>query len=179
MPLTSVEVDSLKNELKEGHEQLKWLEERLEELESQKREATDAIGEADRFLQIQKNSTHAEVLRLKGKQLLDVTLEPGLIINVDELEALEKLHMFRVCRVSANVFEYVHASRFRVTIPCKNYLPLVEKVDIVRVPDARSKFKDDFPRLSEFFLAGAKQMVHEAEVTSTRQVGARFVLFAK
>ncbi|KAK7029013.1 hypothetical protein VNI00_014723 [Paramarasmius palmivorus] len=149
----NVEVDSLKNELKEGHEQLKWLEERLEELESQKREATDAIGEADRFLHIQKNSTHAEVLRLK-----------------DELEALEKLHMFRVCRVSANVFEYIHASRFRVTIPCKNYLPLVEKVEIVRVPDARSKFKDDFPRLSDFFLAGAKQMIHEAEVTSTRQI---------
>uniref|UniRef100_A0A0W0F5T4 Spc7 kinetochore protein domain-containing protein n=1 Tax=Moniliophthora roreri TaxID=221103 RepID=A0A0W0F5T4_MONRR len=149
----SVEVDSLKNELKEGNDQLKWLEERLEELESQKREATSAIAEADRFLQIQKNSTHAEVLRLR-----------------DELEALENLHMFRVCKVNANLFEYVHASRFRVTIPCKNYIPLVEKVDISRMPDARSKLKDDFPRLSDFLLMGAKQLVRDADVSSTRQI---------
>ncbi|EEB89645.1 hypothetical protein MPER_12236 [Moniliophthora perniciosa FA553] len=149
----SVEVDSLKNELKEGNDQLKWLEERLEELESQKREATSAIADADRFLQIQKNSTHAEVLRLR-----------------DELEALENLHMFHACKVNADLFEYIHASRFRVTIPCKNYIPLVEKVDISRTPDARSKFKDDFPRLSDFLLMGAKQLVRDADVRSTQQI---------
>ncbi|KAJ8090525.1 hypothetical protein PM082_002413 [Marasmius tenuissimus] len=145
----NLELDSLKNDLKENTDQLEWLQGRLEDLESQKRETLGAIEQADRYLHIQKNSTHSEVFRLKG-----------------ELEALENLHMFRICKVSANLFEYVYAERFRVVIPCKNHLPLVDRVEITHIPSSRTKSKDDFPRLSVYLLSGANQVVRNMASTS-------------
>ncbi|KAG7095643.1 hypothetical protein E1B28_006366 [Marasmius oreades] len=145
----SLELDSLKNDLKENNDQLQWVQGRLEELESQKEETLAAIAKADRYMNIQKNSTHSEVLRLKA-----------------ELEALESLHMFRICKVDSRLFEYVYAERFRVTIPCSNHIPLVDKVDITRTYDARTKVKDDFPRLSSILLVGAKQIVHSLSLQS-------------
>ena len=76
-----------------------------------------------------------------------------------ELEALENLHMFRVCKVNASLFEYVYAELFLVVIPCKNYLPLVDRVEITRTMSGRTKSKDDFPRLSTYLLSGANQVV--------------------
>ncbi|KAL0576814.1 hypothetical protein V5O48_005184 [Marasmius crinis-equi] len=154
----NLELDSLKNDLKENTDQLAWLQGRLEDLESQKRETLGAIDQADRYLHIQKNSTHSEVFRLKG-----------------ELEALENLHMFRAYKVNPSLFEYVYAERFRVVIPCRNYVPLVDKVDITRTPEGRTKSKDDFPRLSAFLLDGAKQIVCNMAATS-RAVSTRHVV---
>jgi kinetochore protein Spc7/SPC105 len=62
-----VEVEALQAEVAESDAQLQWLQERLEELELEKRGARTAIADANRILHIQKNSTHAELSRLKGK----------------------------------------------------------------------------------------------------------------
>lgn len=158
-------------ELAEGDAQLRWLEERLQEVEAQKREASTAIADSQRVLHIQKNSTRAEVFRLKG--MFAILSGLPLLNNMllpDELEALEDLHMFRTTKVSANHFEYVYASLFRITIPCAKFLPIVSRVDISRVDKTRSKIKDDFPRLSDFLLSAARRMIVEGEDLTVRQV---------
>jgi kinetochore protein Spc7/SPC105 len=60
-------VEALKAELLDGESQLKYLQEKLEDLNLQKLEATTAINEARRIMDIEKNSTTAEIFKLKGK----------------------------------------------------------------------------------------------------------------
>ncbi|KAF5375271.1 hypothetical protein D9758_000082 [Tetrapyrgos nigripes] len=146
------EIDALRNEEKEGLDQLVWLKERLADIEAHKREATTAINEASRLLDLQKNGTRSEVFRLK-----------------EELETLEDLHMFRITKVNANIFEYVYASAYRVSIPCQKYQPVVEKIDIVPVPES-SRHKDDFPRLKNFLLSAAKHMIRNSGESTTRRI---------
>lgn len=62
----SVEVEALRAEVAENISKLEWLQERLRDVDSQKREVTTAINNAKRVLHIQKHSTRAEVFRLKG-----------------------------------------------------------------------------------------------------------------
>lgn len=62
--LTSIEVEALRAEVAEGQAQLLLLQEKVEELDAQKGEASTAIAEARRILHIQKNSTRAEVFKL-------------------------------------------------------------------------------------------------------------------
>lgn len=64
--LASIEVEALQAEVAEGQAQLLWLQERLEEVDAQKREASTAITDARRILHIQKNSTRTEVIKLAG-----------------------------------------------------------------------------------------------------------------
>lgn len=89
---------------------------------------------------------------------------------IDELEALEDLHRFHITRVDEIVFEYVYASHFRITIPCKNYLPIATSVDITRVGNPMTKAKDDFPKLSNILLQAAKALVHRSRPTSCKKV---------
>jgi kinetochore protein Spc7/SPC105 len=60
-------VEALKAELLDGESQLKYLQEKLEDLNLQKLEATTAINEGRRIMDIEKNSTTAEIFKLKGK----------------------------------------------------------------------------------------------------------------
>lgn len=149
----NIEVEALKAEVIEGNGQHVWLQQRLKEAEVDKQETLAAIATTERLLHIQKNSTRSEVFRLK-----------------DELEALENLHMFRVTTVKANMFEYVHASTFRVSIPCRNFQPQVSKIDITRFDKASNRYKDDFPQLSAFLLSSAKQLVVESDDNTVRQI---------
>ncbi|GLB36475.1 putative spc7 kinetochore protein [Lyophyllum shimeji] len=149
----NIEVEALQAEVAESRAKLQSLQERLEETNAQKREAKTAIDDAQRVLHIQKNGTRAEVFKLK-----------------EELESLEDLHMFRVTRVDAEMFEYVYASLFLVSIPCKNFVPIVKRVDVTRVHKTRSKAKDNFPRLSDFLLLMAKEQVVRGENRTTRQI---------
>lgn len=50
----------------EGNAKLGRLQDKLNELSSEKQEATVAIEQAERLIHIQKNSTNAEVFKLKG-----------------------------------------------------------------------------------------------------------------
>ncbi|KAJ3780603.1 Spc7 kinetochore protein-domain-containing protein [Lentinula aff. detonsa] len=156
----NVEVESLRAEVKEANDQLRWLEERLENVALQKQEATSAINDANRLLHIQTNSTRVEVTRLRN-----------------ELQALEDLHMFHISQVQPDIFEYTYASAYQVTVPCQNYLPLVERVDISRVPEIRTKYKDEFPILSSFLLSAAKEYVRDGKAPSIRHIIQRLADF--
>ncbi|KAK0481852.1 Spc7 kinetochore protein-domain-containing protein [Armillaria novae-zelandiae] len=149
----NLEVDALKNEVSEGNEQLKWLGERLEEIELQRHQANTAISEANRILHMQTHSTEAEVFRLRN-----------------ELEALEDMHMLHVAKVNSQLFEYVYASQFRVSIPCVNFLPIVQEVEVQMLDTVRFKYKDDFPRLRKFLVSAANHLVHNTDVVTTRQI---------
>jgi kinetochore protein Spc7/SPC105 len=78
--------------------------------------------------------------------------------------------MFRATKVNANLFEYVYASQLLVSIPCKNFLPIVKRVEVTRLEKARTRFKDDFPRLSNFLLDTAKQQIVHGKNLAVRQV---------
>ncbi|KAJ7042697.1 Spc7 kinetochore protein-domain-containing protein [Mycena alexandri] len=147
-----VEVEALQAEVAESNAQLQWLQERLEELELEKRQARSAIGDANRILHIQKNSTHAELFRLK-----------------EELTSLQDLHMFRATTVLPELFEYEYASQFRVTIPCRNFKPIPGNVEISRLQPSRS-LPDDFPVLSRYFLGHAAQQIPNGKGTTVRQI---------
>jgi kinetochore protein Spc7/SPC105 len=90
---------------------------------------------------------------------------------LDELETLEDLHMFRATKISADLFEYVYASQLQVSIPCKSFVPIVRHVNVMRLDKARAKFKDDFPRLSDFFLDMAKRHIEHRLDPTVRHVG--------
>lgn len=169
--LPSIEVEALQAEVAEGQAQLLWLRERLEEVDDQKREASTAIADAQRILRIQKNSTRAEVFKLAGMRLFGFvhgSLEQKIS---EELEALEDLHMFHTTKVGSDLFEYVYASQLRVSIPCRNFIPLAARVEVAWLDKIRSRHKDDFPRLSNFFLDMSKQHVgHGGKGMVVRQV---------
>ncbi|KAK7064607.1 Spc7 domain-containing protein, partial [Favolaschia claudopus] len=148
----NIEVEALQAEVAESNAQLQWLHERLEELELEKRQAKSAIADGNRILHIQKNSTHAELSRLK-----------------DELSGLQDLHMFHATQVRPELFQYEYASQFLVTIPCRNFKPLSPNVEISRLQSSRS-LPDDFPALSRYFLDNAARQIPEGKTATCRQV---------
>ncbi|KAJ3825277.1 Spc7 kinetochore protein-domain-containing protein [Lentinula raphanica] len=156
----NVEVESLRAEVKEANDQLRWLEERLESVALQKQEATSAIAEADRLLHIQTNSTRVEVIRLRN-----------------ELQALEDLHMFHISNVQPGIFEYTYASAYQITIPCRNYLPLVNQVGILRIPELRSRYKDEFPVMTQFLLSAAEEYIRGSKAPTIRHIIQRLADF--
>jgi len=87
-----------------------------------------------------------------------------------ELEALEDLHMFRATKVNSDLFEYVYASQLRVSIPCRNFVPVAAHMEVTRLEKARSRFKDDLPRLSDFLLDMAKQQIVHGKNLAACQV---------
>lgn len=60
------ELDVYRNDIADGKTKLSRLEETLEDLEYQERDAKTAITTAQRQMDIQKTSTRAEVFRLRG-----------------------------------------------------------------------------------------------------------------
>ncbi|KAF9568515.1 hypothetical protein CPC08DRAFT_625217 [Agrocybe pediades] len=142
----NIEIEALKAELAEGTEQVRSLEERLEEIEMQKREAKNTITNAERILHLKQTSTRLEVFRLKA-----------------ELEVLEDLHMCRITKVNSKLFEYVYASLFHVSIPCDGFIPNMTKVNITRYGKQSTRYKDDFPQLSAFLLNAANLLITEGD----------------
>ena len=62
----SSELEVYRADVSEAKAKLAGLEEKSAEIESQKQEAINAISQAERVIHIQKESTSAEVFRLKG-----------------------------------------------------------------------------------------------------------------
>ena len=60
------ELDVYRNDVADGSAKLARLEETLEDLEDQAREAKTAIGTAQRQMDLQKSNTRAGVFRLRG-----------------------------------------------------------------------------------------------------------------
>ncbi|PPQ73088.1 hypothetical protein CVT26_014738 [Gymnopilus dilepis] len=149
----NIAIQELKDEHAECTDQLRWLQERMDEIEVQRREAKNTITTAQRILHMKQTSTRAEVFRLKG-----------------ELEALEDLHMCRITKVHADLFEYVYGSQFQVSIPCKNFVPVVSKVTITRCGKLNTRYKDDFPRLSTFLMNAAQRLISEGDDLTVREI---------
>jgi multidrug resistance efflux pump len=63
---SSAALDEFRSEVSEANAKLERLEENLRDLEIEKAEMAASIEASQRTLHIQKNSTQAEVLRLKG-----------------------------------------------------------------------------------------------------------------
>ncbi|KAG2117939.1 Spc7 kinetochore protein-domain-containing protein [Suillus discolor] len=150
----SIALEAFRADVDEGKAKLDRLQEKLEEIETQKLETTNAIQVAERQVQVQKNSTHAEVFRLK-----------------DELEALQNLHMLQVTKILPELFEFRYASSYDVSVPCENFCPLVKEVSIMRVQNARLKYKDAFPALSPLMLKTASSLITRSDGNlSVRQI---------
>lgn len=62
----SAELDSFRRDVEEAKGKLGRLQEKLSGAEVEKKEATSAVQEIERVIHTQKNSTRAEVFRLKG-----------------------------------------------------------------------------------------------------------------
>lgn len=61
-------LDGYRTDIAEGTAKVERLQEKLQELESQKTENEQVISDADRKITLHKNSTRAEVFRLKGER---------------------------------------------------------------------------------------------------------------
>ncbi|KAJ7071434.1 Spc7 kinetochore protein-domain-containing protein [Mycena amicta] len=147
-----IEVEALKAELAEHNSRLQWLQERTEEMEEEKRQAQTAIAEANRFLHVQQNSTHAELTRLK-----------------EEIELLQDLHMLRITKVVPELFEYEYAAQLKVSIPCRDFAPVPSKVKITRL-EKRQPQLDDFPELTKYFFDDATRHIPQGESVSARRI---------
>lgn len=77
--------------------------------------------------------------------------------------------MFHATKVNSELFEYIFASQFRVSIPCRNFLPFVEDITIVRTGTLRKKVRDEFPKFSDLTLSTAISYIRASGVRSTQQ----------
>lgn len=84
--------------------------------------------------------------------------------------------MFRATKVNSDLFEYVYASQLLVSIPCRNFMPMIARVEITRLEKAHPRFKDDFPRLSNFLVDMAKQQIVHRKSLAVRQVSYALLL---
>ncbi|KAG6329815.1 hypothetical protein ID866_9275, partial [Astraeus odoratus] len=136
----SAELDTYRRDVEETKGKLNRLQEKLNEVEAQKNDAASAIEGAERLIHVQKNSTRAEVFH--------------------ELEAIQNLHMLAITKVQVDLFEFVYASCYHVSIPCARYQPLAGNIQITRLPDVKTKYKEAFPALSSLVLQTAKDLSH-------------------
>ncbi|TCD62040.1 hypothetical protein EIP91_007535 [Steccherinum ochraceum] len=146
------ELQVYRADVSEAKAKLSRLEEKLSELEDQKKEASAAISDAERIILIQKESTSAEVFKLK-----------------DELEALEDLHMWRCAKLSADSVELVYASRYEVTIPCDDFKPIPSRVNVQKVKGFQLKERSTFPQLMQLMLEGAPLLVRSSQANMSLQ----------
>ncbi|KZP12027.1 hypothetical protein FIBSPDRAFT_755571 [Athelia psychrophila] len=148
------QLEAFQGEVDDGNAKLGRLQEKLDELASEKQEATAAIERAERLIHIQKNSTNADVFRLK-----------------DELESLQNLHLWHAVKIQSDLLELIYASTYRVSIPCMKFVPDVEGVEIRRLEKTSSKIKDAFPGLTDLMLRMAKQaLLQDKGILTTRQI---------
>ncbi|KIJ21478.1 hypothetical protein PAXINDRAFT_159567 [Paxillus involutus ATCC 200175] len=147
-----VELDTFRADVEEATAKLDRLHEKLDEVETQKKETASAIEKAERGIHLQKNSTRAEVFQLK-----------------DELEALQNLHMWKATKIFPDLFEFTYASSYSVSIPCIKFRPVAADIQIRRTENAKTKYKEAFPIMSALMLRTAKQLVTRAEDQSIRQ----------
>ncbi|KAG8220070.1 Spc7 kinetochore protein-domain-containing protein [Butyriboletus roseoflavus] len=149
----SAELDTFHADVKEATTKLDRLEEKLNEVESQKKEVTSVVEDAERRIQMQKNSTRAEIFHLR-----------------DELEAFQSLHMWRVTRVLPELFEFSYASSYCVSIPCIKFRPVIADIQIRRAENDKAKHKEVFPLLSALMLRTANQLVTRNGDQGIRQI---------
>jgi len=161
----STALDVFRADVAETNAKLGRLQEKLEEIEAQKKEASDAIQASQRVTSIQKNGTRAEVFRLRGAFVLIRPCTHGGLdthLQLDELAALEELHLWHTARLSSDLYEFVYAARFCVRVPATAFEPRLTEVSIARTAGMPPKFKDQFPVLTDLAIALAQQHIASA-----------------
>ena len=78
--------------------------------------------------------------------------------------------MLRVTAVNSKLFEFVYASQFRVSVPCDDFVPRVDKIHVRRVEKTRSKNKDAYPELNDLFMRAACERASRKKGASVVQV---------
>ncbi|KAH8086664.1 Spc7 kinetochore protein-domain-containing protein [Cristinia sonorae] len=139
------ELESYRADVSEAKAKLARLEEKLAEIESQKAEASTAINQAEHIINIQKESTSAEVFKLQA-----------------ELEALQDLHLWRCIRLTSDVVDFVYATRYQVKIPCSHFTPIPSRIEIHKTKRLNHRERDVFPQLSQLAIDGAISLVQRA-----------------
>ncbi|EIW64941.1 uncharacterized protein TRAVEDRAFT_68623 [Trametes versicolor FP-101664 SS1] len=140
----STEIEAFRADVSEAKAKLDRLDEKLVEIDAQKAEATSAIAEAKHIIHIQKESTSVEVFRLK-----------------DELEALQDLHLWRAVKHTPDLVEFLYASKYHVTLPCRNFKPVLSQATIVRTKQSRLKERDAFPQFTDLVVKTAGVLLAE------------------
>ena len=79
MPLGSAELETYRRDVEEARGKLERLQEKLEEVQIQKTDVSSAIERTERLIHVQKNSTRAEVFRLRGKPFYN----PSVVVRAD------------------------------------------------------------------------------------------------
>ncbi|RPD81656.1 hypothetical protein L226DRAFT_555808 [Lentinus tigrinus ALCF2SS1-7] len=142
----SNEIEAFRADVSEAKAKLERLDEKFAEIGSQKEEATTAINQARRIIHIQKESTSAEVFRLKA-----------------ELEALEEMHLWHAAKLSPDLVEFVYAHKYHVTIPCTNYTPICPQVRVTMHTQAKLKERDSFPHFTVLIVKTAQALISESQ----------------
>ncbi|KAI6138630.1 Spc7 kinetochore protein-domain-containing protein, partial [Pisolithus tinctorius] len=150
------ELDNYRREVEEAKAKLNRIEEKLKEVQTEKAEVSASIEKTERLINVQKNSTHAEVFRLKG-----------------ELETLQRLHMVEITKVEDDLFKFAYASTYEVSATCVRCRPVVGTVQIQKFPDA--KRTEVFPVFSSVVLRAAKELVNRPEVSNSLRKIVEFV----
>ena len=122
------------------------------------------------MVHIQKESTSAEVFRLKGNFRFYSTIQYLNILFLDELEALEILHQWQTIKLTPSLVEFVYCGRFTVTIPCIKFKPLPTRITIQSTK--ASKFeRDSFPKFTDMMIKGALKLMPKLSNPTLRSVG--------
>ena len=96
---------------------------------------------------------------------------PRLQATVDELEALQDLHLWRTTKIAPDMIQLIYASRYEVSIPCIKYRPTLADVSVNRTKNLHLKERDPFPRFTTLSLQAAQRMLAENDGRlSVRQV---------
>lgn len=150
------ELDNYRREVEEAKAKLSRIEEKLKEVQTEKAEVSASIEKTERLIDVQKNSTHVEVFRLKG-----------------ELETLQRLHMVEITKVEDDLFKFAYASTYEVSTTCVRCRPVVGTVQIQKFPDA--KRTEVFPVFCSVVLRMAKELVNRPEVSNSLRKIVEFV----
>ena len=148
-------------DVSEAKAKLERLEEKLAEIESQKEEATTAINQARHVVYIQKESTSAEVFRLKGMLPLFPAVNCYRHIHPAELEALEEMHLWHTLKLSPDLVEFVYGNKYHVSIPCQKYTPSCPHVRVTKSTQTKLKERDSFPHFTSLIVKTAQALITE------------------
>ncbi|KZW02617.1 hypothetical protein EXIGLDRAFT_416924 [Exidia glandulosa HHB12029] len=135
----AAEIERQKNEVADQETTVAHMHEKLAEQEHERREVISAIEDADRQSAHQRGCTRE-----------------GLHAQLDELDAMQALHGWRIARLSPALVELVYADKFTVRIPCREWDALGVEVDVVHGAEGKMKKpgwrKDKYPDATAFML---------------------------
>ena len=73
------------------------------------------------------------------------------------------------------MFEFIYASSYRVSVPCMKFRPLISDIEITRLLEDKTRYRDSFPVLSPLLLGAARSLVQTLGGDKSKDVGVRQV----